>query len=236
MEPLLNLRDLLQHQVDDLYSAEEQIIEALPKMIEKASDRELKSALTEHLRVTNEQKNRLDKVQSLLKQGNTEDDGKQKGFLQRMFGSGTKCKGTAGLIKEGEKMMGEKMDPSVMDAAIIASAQKIEHYEISGYGTARAYAQQLAFNEVATLLETSLNEEYNSDDLLTRLALSKVNLEAQQTKGNGIKSSGVGVRNGLTKTKSSPAPAKKAAPKKSIAKKAVAKKAAPKKAMVKRTR
>ena len=181
MEPLVNLRDLLQHEIDDLYSAEEQIIEALPKMAEKATNGELKKALNEHLRVTQEQKKRLDKVKSLLKV----EEGK-KGFFEKIFG-GSKCKGTEGLITEGEKMMAEDMDPTVKDAAIIASAQKIEHYEISGYGTARAFARELGLKEVANLLETTLNEEYKSDDMLTALALRKVNLDAEVGGGPRIK-------------------------------------------------
>src|SRR5688500_14819906 len=124
MEPLVNLRDLLQHEIDDLYSAEEQIISALPKMVNKVADRELRKALNEHLDVTRKQKDRLDNVKELLGEQTEE----QKGLLERIFGGGTKCKGLEGLIKEGEKMMGEDMDPKVMDAAIIASAQKIEHY------------------------------------------------------------------------------------------------------------
>jgi len=181
MEPLVNLRDLLQHEIDDLYSAEEQIIEALPKMAENASNGELKKALNEHLRVTKEQKKRLDRIKGLLKseEGN-------KGFFEKLFG-GSKCKGTEGLITEGEKMMGEDMDPTVKDAAIIAAAQKIEHYEISGYGTARAFARELGLKEVANLLETTLNEEYKSDDMLTALALRKVNLDAEVGGGPGIK-------------------------------------------------
>jgi len=178
MDTLLNLRDLLQHEIEDLYSAEEQIIEALPKMVEKATDRQLKKTLSNHLAVTREQKKRLDKVKQLLEKGR-QDKTQQPGFLEKMFGGGTKCKGTEGLIKEGEKMMNEKMDPSVLDAAIIASAQKIEHYEISGYGTARAYARELGLTDVAKLLESTLNEEYTADDDLTALALSRVNIKAE---------------------------------------------------------
>lgn len=205
MEPLINLHDLLQHEIEDLYSAEEQIIEALPKMVENATDRELKQALNEHLQVTREQKKRLDKVKKLLGI-----DEKKKGFFAEIFG-GTKCKGTEGLIAEGEKMMGQEMDPTVKDAAIIAAAQKIEHYEISGYGTARTYARELGLNEAADLLETTLNEEYKADDSLTSLAINKINLEAEagggprmvtsnkKTSGTNKKGSGVGARNGVRK-------------------------------------
>jgi ferritin-like metal-binding protein YciE len=230
MEPLLNLRDLLQHEIEDLYSAEEQIIEALPKMVEKASNRQLKEALNQHLKITKGQKTRLDKVQQLLKKEKEPENEKQKGFLERMFGGGTKCKGTEGLIKEGEKMMKEDMDVSVMDAAIIASAQKIEHYEISGYGTARAYAIQLGLSEVAGLLETTLNEEYKSDDMLTALALSKVNVEAEIGSGdsNDRNKGGSNTRKPAhASIKKAPQKATKkaaTAPKKSPAKKAATKK------------
>ena len=240
MEPLINLHDLLQHEINDLYSAEEQIIEALPKMVDNATNNELKKTLNEHLRVTREQKKRLDKVKSLLKI-----DPQRKGFFEKIFGS-EKCKGTEGLIAEGEKMMNEDMDASVKDAAIIAAAQKIEHYEISGYGTARAFAKELGLKEVERLLETTLNEEYKSDNLLTALALRKVNLDAEV---------GSGPRSGKTAAKKNNAPAKKgttrasaksaggrtikrAAPKKAAPKKAASKgrsKAAPKKTASKKT-
>jgi ferritin-like metal-binding protein YciE len=176
MEPLLDLRDLLEHEIDDLYSAEEQIIEAIPKMVQNTQNRDLKLTLNQHLKITREQKRRLDKVRKLMKSHSNSND--KQGFLTRIFGGNTKCKGTEGLIKEGEKMMGEDMDPAVKDAAIIASAQKIEHYEISGYGTARAYAKELGLKEVARLLEQTMKEEKEADRLLTQLALSKVNIKA----------------------------------------------------------
>ncbi len=173
MDRMLDLRDLLQHEIEDLYSAEEQIIEALPKMVEKASNPGLRQALNQHLQVTKGQKDRLDKVKKLM-----ESEKREPGFFEKIFG-GTKCKGTEGLIKEGEKMMNENMEPTVRDAAIIASAQKIEHYEISGYGTARAYAMQLGLTAVEELLTATLNEEYEADDSLTALAFFDVNLQAE---------------------------------------------------------
>lgn len=176
MAQMVNLRDLLQHEIDDLYSAEEQIIDALPKMVEKATEPQLKKALNEHLQVTKRQKERLDKVKQVLEK-NSQEEKSEPGFLEKFFG-GSKCKGTEGLIKEGEKLMGENMDSKVRDAAIIAAAQKIEHYEISGYGTARAYAMQLGLSEVEQLLTETLNEEYQADDDLTALALFDVNLQA----------------------------------------------------------
>ncbi len=243
MEPLLNLRDLLQHEIEDLYSAEEQIIEAIPKMVDKASNRQLKEALTEHLKITRAQKTRLDKVQKLLNKESGEENKKRTGFLERMFGSGTKCKGTEGLIKEGEKMMGEDMDTSVMDAAIIASAQKIEHYEISGYGTAKAYAIQLGLDEVANLLETTLNEEYKSDDMLTALAIGKVNVQAEKgqnqnkiTTGKAANSSNKGSSSAMNSNPPAKRAAKAAAKKGSSSTKTASKKAAQKKSSSKKSK
>jgi ferritin-like metal-binding protein YciE len=180
MEQLLTLRELLQHEIDDLYSAEEQIIEALPKMVEAASSPQLKSALKDHLIVTRKQKNRLDQIRKLL-----ENEPKaQAGLMEKIFGSNTKCKGTEGLIKEAEHIMKQTdEDSSVKDAAIIAAAQKIEHYEISGYGTARAFAMQLGLPQVEQLLTETLNEEHEADNELNGLALFGVNVQAAQTAG-----------------------------------------------------
>ncbi len=184
MEKMKDLKDLLKHEVMDLYSAEEQIIEALPKMIEKANDSALKNALQEHLTVTENQKQRLDKVQSLLREQGEEAPAEKKGFLSGLFGGGAhKCKGTQGLIDEGEKVMGENMNPEVMDAAIISCAQKIEHYEICGYGTAKAFALELKLTEVAQLLNETLNEEYEADDRLTAMAVGRLNAEAETANG-----------------------------------------------------
>jgi len=171
MDKLNQLKDLLKHEINDLYSAEEQIIDALPAMIEKARDRKLKKALQDHLKVTETQKRRLDEIQKRL-----ELEPARKGFLSALFAK--KCKGMQGLIEEGEKVMSEEMDPDVMDAAIVGCAQKIEHYEICGYGTARAYAEELGLGEVEKALKTSLDEEYKSDDLLTELAVRRLNKEA----------------------------------------------------------
>lgn len=183
MEKMIDLTDLLKHQIMDLYSAEEQIIEALPAMIDKAANNDLKKALQQHLKVTEEQKKRLDKVQQLLtNKGEEENTGdEKKGFFSRLFsGSDEKCKGMSGLIDEGQKIMKEDISPKALDAAIIGSAQKIEHYEISGYGTARAYARELKLQEVEKLLEQTLNEEYEADDRLTQLAVGRLNIEAEK--------------------------------------------------------
>ena len=183
MENLINLKDLLNHEILDLYSAEKQIIEALPAMIDNAYSAQLKNALQDHLQVTKTHKERLEKVYKMLAENKEEAEAitGDKGFFSRLFGgiSEPKCKGTEGLIKEGKKIMDENMTPEVRDAAIIAAAQKIEHYEISGYGTALAYARQLNLEFAATLLEETLNEEYEADDLLTELAVGQLNIDAE---------------------------------------------------------
>ncbi|MDB5192378.1 MAG: hypothetical protein JWQ96_1941 [Segetibacter sp.] len=189
MEKMNDLKALLKHEIQDLYSAEEQIIEAMPLMIEKAKNSDLKKALKEHLKVTEKQLKRLDKVQKLMgKEKQAEENGEEKkGIIASLFSSMTggsqKCKGMEGLITEGEKVMKEDMSPEVMDAAIIACSQKIEHYEICGYGTAKAYARELDLGPVAELLEETLNEEYQADDRLTDLAVSGVNKKAEAEAG-----------------------------------------------------
>ena len=178
MEKIIDLKDLLKHEILDLYSAEEQIIDGLPKMIQKANDPQLKAALSSHLEVTRRQKDRLDNIKRTLIENNGKEDN---GFFTNLFGgtNSVKCKGTEGLIKEAEKLMGEEMTSEAMDAAIIGAAQKIEHYEIAGYGTARAYAAELNLDDVAAQLEETLDEEYEADDLLTDLAVGQVNIDAE---------------------------------------------------------
>ena len=177
MEKMNDLKDLLKHEIQDLYSAEEQIIAALPTMIEKAKNPELKKSLQDHLRVTKQQLSRLEQVQTQL--GNkTENGSETKGLLSRLFKSRQVCRGMQGLIEEGNKVMGEDMHPDVLDAAIIACAQKIEHYEICGYGTARTFARELGMEKAAQLLEQTLNEEKEADQTLTGIAESSINMSA----------------------------------------------------------
>lgn len=183
MDNMNHLRDLLVHEVHDLYSAETQIIAAMPAMIAKASNPLLKQSLEQHLRVTEQQRERLSQVKQML--GTTEDDNRSQGIFADLFGSGTKCKGMDGIITEGEQVMSIDMDADVMDAAIIGSAQKVEHYEICGYGTARAYAEQLGLIDVAQLLQQTLMEEHDADDRLTALAVGNVNVEAANN-GSGM--------------------------------------------------
>ncbi|HJW16913.1 MAG TPA: ferritin-like domain-containing protein [Flavisolibacter sp.] len=177
MDKMKDLLDLLKHEVQDLYSVEEQIIAAMPLMIEKANNRELKKALQTHLKVTQKQLSRLEQVQNMM--GIEQDNDEKKGLFSRLFKTKQVCKGMQGIIEEGNKVMKEDMNADVLDAAIIASAQKIEHYEICGYGTARTYARELGLNEVCQLLEATLNEEYEADDLLTKLAVTRINKEAE---------------------------------------------------------
>ena len=156
------LRKLYVHQLQDLYSAEKQITRALPKLIRAATSDELRAALADHLRVTEDQIGRLERIFRSL------------GASSR----GKKCKGMEGLLEEGSELLEEKADPEVRDAGIIAAAQRVEHYEISGYGTARAYAELLGDGDAAGLLDTSADEEGEADKILTRIAQSAVNLSA----------------------------------------------------------
>jgi ferritin-like metal-binding protein YciE len=177
MDNMNDLRSLLLHDLQDLYSAEEQIIKAMPMMIEKANDPRLKQALEQHLRVTERQRDRLTQVQQTL--GTQTGTGGSDNMIANLFGMGTVCQGMKGIIEENTKTMKEDMSPSVMDAAIIAGAQKVEHYEICGYGTARTYAQQLGLTEAARLLQETLDEEHQADEILTSMAVADVNQRAE---------------------------------------------------------
>jgi ferritin-like metal-binding protein YciE len=156
-------QDLYLHELKDIYSAEKQILQALPKMAEKASHAELRQAFDEHRRVTEEQVKRLDTI--------FDDLGQKPG--------GEKCVGMEGLIKEGREILEEKADPDVRDAALIAAAQRVEHYEIAAYGTARTYARQLGFDNHVELLQRTLDEESNTDERLTKMAEGRVNRDAE---------------------------------------------------------
>lgn len=178
---MCDLKDLLKHEIYDLYSAEEQIIKVMPSMIEKAGNAQLKTALEKHLEQTRLHLNRLQQVQGLLQESAETPANEKKGLLARLFRRHHVCRGMQGLIEEGEKIMAEEMSAEVLDAAIIASAQKIEHYEICGYGTAKAFATDLQLTEVALLLEQTLNEEYEADVSLTTLAIGRINQKAEST-------------------------------------------------------
>lgn len=156
------LKDLFEHQLKDLYSAESQIIEALPKVIKEATDSKLKKAIEDHLKETKEQKKRLEEI--------CEDLG--------IKPSGETCKAMKGLIGETEGFIKEAGDKEVMDAGLIAEAQRVEHYEISGYGTAVRYAKELGHNAIAKKLQITLDEEYNADNKLNKLAEGRLNKKA----------------------------------------------------------
>ncbi|HUF89641.1 MAG TPA: ferritin-like domain-containing protein [Gemmatimonadota bacterium] len=157
-----SLRKLYVHELKDLYSAEQQIVDALPKMIAGAGNKDLKKALKEHLEVTRKQAKRLEKVFEGMD------------FSPR----GSKCEGMEGLLKEAAGLLKEKADPDVLDAAIIAAAQRVEHYEIAGYGVARTYAEKLGDYKAADLLQQSLEEEAQADRHLSRLAERTINFQA----------------------------------------------------------
>lgn len=161
---LTNLNDLLVHELKDIYNAEQQIIKALPKMMEACSSDKLKQAFHTHLNETEQQIQRLEQVFIMI--GNKP--------------SGEKCKAMEGIIKECEDMMREKADASVMDAALIACAQRVEHYEIAAYGTACTYAKQLKMADVAKQLGITLEEEKNADQKLTVIAEETVNIRAEK--------------------------------------------------------
>jgi ferritin-like metal-binding protein YciE len=159
---LENLQDLYIHELKDLYSAERQIIQALPKMMKAASSHKLRAGFEEHLKQTQEHANRLEKILS----------------NHRQSSRGKKCKGMEGVIAEGAEMIEEEADPEVKDAGLISAAQRVEHYEIAGYGTVRTYAELIGDNEAAGLLQTTLNEEVETDKKLSQLAKSEINVAA----------------------------------------------------------
>jgi ferritin-like metal-binding protein YciE len=160
---LEHLMDLYVDELKDVYNAEKQILRALPRMVKKAEHPELRQAFENHVAVTEEQVRRLETIFDDLK----------------LPKRGKKCRGMEGLVEEGQEMMEEDADPDVMDAAMIASAQRIEHYEIAAYGTLRTYARQLGLQEHAKLLQQTLDEEGETDKLLSRIAESRVNRDAE---------------------------------------------------------
>jgi ferritin-like metal-binding protein YciE len=157
-----SLECLLEDQLQDIYDAEQRLTKALPKMAEAACDTQLSNAFTTHLRETEQQVNRLEKV--------FEQIGKK--------AKSKTCEAMKGLIAEGEEMISAKGDDSVRDAALIAAAQRVEHYEIAAYGTARTLARQLGHEQAAQLLQQTLDEEGAADKKLTAIAEASVNRQA----------------------------------------------------------
>ena len=159
-----SLEDLLQDELKDLYSAENQLVKALPKMAKTAQSNDLRKAFEDHLEQTKNHVQRLEQACDEL------------GFSPK----GKKCVGMEGLIEEGTEVMsiGSKDPASPMEAGMIGAAQKVEHYEIAGYGTAIAHARQLGFNNVAQNLQKTLEEEKMTDEKLTKIAENRVNVRA----------------------------------------------------------
>jgi ferritin-like metal-binding protein YciE len=159
---LESLKDLYLEQLKDLYSAETQLVDALPKMAERATTPDLKRGFQDHLRQTEEHVRRLEQIFKDLGESP----------------KGHTCEGMKGLIKEGEEMIKMKGDEMVIDAGLIAAAQRVEHYEIAGYGTVRTYAEMLGKQQHVTLLEKTLQDEEMTDEKLSKLAESQVNAGA----------------------------------------------------------
>jgi ferritin-like metal-binding protein YciE len=159
---LKNLHDLYVSELKDIYNAETQILNALPKMAKAARSENLRAAFEEHAAVTQQQKERLEEI---FKSLDTTPKGK-------------KCKGMEGLVEEGKEYLDADAEDAVHDAALIAAAQRIEHYEIAVYGTVRTYAQMLGYDEAAKLLQATLDEESATDEALSRLAETEVNVHA----------------------------------------------------------
>jgi ferritin-like metal-binding protein YciE len=157
-----SLQKLYVEELRDLYSAENQILKALPKMAKAASSPELQAAFQQHLEVTKGQVQRLEQIFETL--------GKSP--------KGKKCKAMEGLVEEGQELMSADAEPEVLDAGLIAAAQRVEHYEIAGYGTVRTYAQLLGDQEAADLLQQTLDEEAQTDEALSQLAESLINIQA----------------------------------------------------------
>jgi ferritin-like metal-binding protein YciE len=158
-----SLRQLYIDELKDLYSAETQMVKALPKMAKASSNAELRQGFEDHLRQTSEHVSRLEQIFEMLEEKPT----------------GKKCLGMEGLIKESSETMRESYADALMDAALIGAAQRVEHYEIAGYGTVRAFADLLGQSEHVSLIEQTLQEEKQTDDKLTQLA-ERINSEASQ--------------------------------------------------------
>ena len=159
-----SLHDLYVEELKDLYNAENQVLKALPKMAKAASAPELQAAFTEHLEVTRGQVERLESIFAEL----------------GVSPKGKKCKAMEGLIEEGKEILEEDGEPAVIDAALITAAQKVEHYEMAGYGCVRTFARLLGYEDAATLLQETLDEEGEADKKLTELAESVINIEAEE--------------------------------------------------------
>jgi ferritin-like metal-binding protein YciE len=150
---LQTMKDLFEHEVSDLYSAETQLVAALPKMAGSATNDELRQAFQHHLEETRDHVRRLEEIRGQIGSTTSEE-----------------CEGMRGLIEEGEEILAAAGDPDVKDAALISAAQRVEHYEIAAYGTARTLADEIDLEDAKELLDQTLDEESNADKLLTKIA------------------------------------------------------------------
>ncbi|HCA43632.1 MAG TPA: ferritin-like domain-containing protein [Bacteroidetes bacterium] len=154
MSKLKNLEDFLIDELKDLYSAEKQLTKAIPKMIKATTSPELKKAFEDHLKETNEHVSRLEKISEMIGRGL----------------GGKKCSAMEGLIEEGEDVIKEEMTDEVRDVALIAAAQRVEHYEIAAYGCARTYARLCGYEDIMEYLQETLDEEGNANEKLNEIA------------------------------------------------------------------
>ena len=156
------LSDLFTHQLKDLYSAEVQLLKVLPDIVEHANDKLLKQAIENHWEETKEQKDRIESICQEL----------------NITPSGETCQAMKGLIKETKHFIEEVEDDEVMDVGLIAEIQRVQHYEISGYGSAVRFAKELGYRQIAKTLQETLNEEYDADNTLEKLAETRLNKKA----------------------------------------------------------
>ena len=161
---LATMQDLFIEQLKDLYSAEKQILKGLAKMTKAANHPELKDAFSRHAQITEKHVERLERICADLD----------------VSPRGKKCVGMEGLIEEASELIKEKPEPDVLDAGLIAAAQHVEHYEMAGYGCVRTYARQLGYDDQAELLQTTLDEEGSTDKLLTQIAETSINIDAER--------------------------------------------------------
>lgn len=173
---IATLHDLMIHELKDIYSAERQLVQALPRMAKKVTSQELRQALLDHLGQTEEHVTRLENAFDLL----------------GVSGRGQKCKGMEGLIEEGKSLFDEDIDNDVLDAGIIAAAQRVEHYEIAAYGTVCEYARIMEHHDVLALMEQTLDEEKAADALLTEIAQGSVNELAERDGQDAMGNKGEG--------------------------------------------
>jgi ferritin-like metal-binding protein YciE len=159
---ITTLAELLEHELNDIHSAETQLVEALPKMAEGAQSKDLRAAFEKHLDQTRVHLQRIEEICTDLK----------------ISPAGEKCKGMEGLVQEGQEVLESDMEAEPKQAALIGAAQRVEHYEIAAYGTARAHARQLGYLKAVDLLTKTLDEEKDTDQKLTQLAENRVNVKA----------------------------------------------------------